>query len=528
MAQVGGITAIETVLLAQRKYADLKHRQSQIGLTIPEAFVRGIRHIGYRSNADAIAELIDNSIQAYSLRVDLVFGYDKSVSLKKPSQLAVIDDGHGMAPEMLRLAMMWGGTHRENDRAGLGRYGYGLPCSAVSIGRRFTIISKVLGGQPFAVTLDVDALDAGRYRNSGGGVTLPPARQTRLPAFVNEHLKRTFQEGWRSGTIVLVEKLDRLDWVTTLGMRTNLVHHFGVTYHKLANETAIHVDGQRVRPIDPLFLTPGCEFFSLDEDRAQPLDPIDIKVRNPAAPDQEGRIFLRYAWLPPSFGAIDKTRDAVGLNANARFPILKDYHGLIFSRNGRIIDVQTRAPWTVFVNNDRYIRVEVEFSASLDEMFGVTTSKQQVSVSSAVWDALREAGLHKAIEQLRGKVRSAKLEQRSVDRLHGDPAAPDEMSKASVSVRSRRPARKVPLLTRDGAGLVLRPSDRHPLFSGTASSMETAQALRALVGQIVNRASSSGGRRRSDYERLLQEWSDGLGLALTPTTDGASNSGWRR
>ena len=152
------------VLSAQRKYADAKHRQSQIGLTIPEAFVRGIRHIGYRSNVDAIAELVDNSIQAYSLRVDLLFDYDKSVLLKKPSRLAVIDDGHGMAPEMLRLAMMWGGTHRENDRGGLGRYGYGLPCSAVSIGRRFTIISKVSGGQLFAVTLDLDALYGGKFQ----------------------------------------------------------------------------------------------------------------------------------------------------------------------------------------------------------------------------------------------------------------------------------------------------------------------------------------------------------------------------
>ncbi|ESY17002.1 hypothetical protein X749_31425 [Mesorhizobium sp. LNJC391B00] len=524
MAIVGGLSAIELVLSAQRKYADRKFRQSQTGLTIPEAFVRGIRHVGYRSNMDAIAELIDNAIQAHSRRVDLVFGYHESVSLKKPSQLAVIDDGHGMAPEMLRLAMMWGGTHRENDRTGLGRYGYGLPCSAVSIGRRFTIISKLAGGQLFAVTLDLDALDAGKYRNSAGDVTLPSARRARLPAFVSEHLRKTFSEGWDSGTIVLIEKLDRLDWTTTLGMRTNLVRHFGVTYHKLAKETAIHVDGHRIVPIDPLFLTPECEFFLLDEDRAQPLDRIDIKVRNPAAPEQEGQISLRYAWLPPSFGAIDKTRDAVGLNANARFPILRDYHGLIFSRNGRIIDVQTSAPWTVFVNNDRYIRVEVEFSAPLDEMFGVTTSKQQVSVTPAVWDALREAGLHKAIEQLRGKVRSAKLEQRSVDRLQGDPATHNEMSKPSVSGRSRRPARKVPLLTRGGPGLVLRPSDRHPLFSGATPAIETAQALRALVVQIGDRAISSGGRRRSDYERLLQDWSDGLVSRSIPATDGGNVS----
>ncbi|WP_353843298.1 ATP-binding protein [Mesorhizobium sp.] len=116
-----------------------------------------------------------------------------------------------MAPEMLRLAMMWGGTHRENDRAGLGRYGYGLPSSAVSIGRRFTIVSKVAGGQLFAVTLDLDALDAGKYRNSAGDVALPSARRARLPAFINEYLRRTFPEdgileqSWssRSSTVLI-------------------------------------------------------------------------------------------------------------------------------------------------------------------------------------------------------------------------------------------------------------------------------------------------------------------------------------
>ncbi|CAN7216391.1 ATP-binding protein [Mesorhizobium sp. LjNodule214] len=514
MARVEGISGVETVLRAQRKYADLKHWESQIGLTIPEAFVRGIRHIGYRRNVDAIAELIDNSIQAYSQRVDLVFGYDEGVSLKKPTQIAVIDDGHGMASEMLKLAMMWGGTHREDDRTGLGRYGFGLPSSAVSIGRRFTIVSKVLGGPLFAATLDLDALVAGKYRNSAGDVALPSPLRARLPAFINEHLGRTFPQGWHSGTIVLIEKLDRLDWATTLGMRTNLVRHFGVTYHKLLNQTAIHVDGRRVPPIDPLFLTPECEFYSLDEDRAKPLDRIDIKVRNLAAADREGQVSLRYAWLPPTFGAIDKARDAVGLNANARFPILKDYHGLIFSRNGRIIDVQSRAPWTLFINNDRYIRVEVEFSASLDEMFGVTTSKQQVSVSSAVWDALRQAGLPKAIEQLRGKVRSAKLEGRSVNGLRASPTGLEESSKALGLRGHRRPERAVALLIRDTTSLILSPSERHPLFNGTASTLETARALRALVGHIINRAGLAGGRRRSDYEFLLEDWSDELALTL--------------
>ena len=160
-------------------------------------------------------------------------------------------------------------------------------------------------------------------------------------------------------------------------------------------------------------MTPEFHLFDLDSDRAHGLDPVTIEVRDPDSGGYRGAIALRYAWLPPSFGSIDKERDAVGLNANARFSIMKDYHGLIFSRNGRLIDLQTRTPWTTFINNDRYIKVEVEFSAKLDELFGVTTSKQQVTVSPTIWNLLRQAGMPKAIEQLRMKVGEAKLARRT-------------------------------------------------------------------------------------------------------------------
>lgn len=124
---------IGAVLTAQRDYAAASRERSKFGLMVPEAFVRGIRDLGYRSNGDAIAELIDNALQAYANRIDICFGYDGTTSVKKPTQVAVIDNGHGMEPDMIRMAVMWGGTHRENDRSGLGRYGYGLPCASVSL-----------------------------------------------------------------------------------------------------------------------------------------------------------------------------------------------------------------------------------------------------------------------------------------------------------------------------------------------------------------------------------------------------------
>ncbi|MGF9566943.1 ATP-binding protein [Neorhizobium sp. BT27B] len=498
----------DAVVELQQAYAE---RQSAIrlhGLTVDEAFIRGIRDLGYRSNLHAFAELIDNSVQAYAERIDIVFGYDEDNSMKKPNRIAVVDDGHGMPSNMLRLAMMWGGTHREGNRDGLGRYGYGLPCATVSIGRRFKIISKLERGPALEVVLDLDDLDKGTYRSTDGQIVMPDAKPAEIPDFLLSHLGQCYPDGWNSGTIILMEKLDRVEWTTALGMRTNLLRHLGVTYHKMANLAGLYVDGMQMQPVDPLFLTPTAKYFALDEDRAVALEPVDVTVRNPIT-DREGIVTLRYAWLPPSFGGVDKSRDAVGLNANARFPFLKDYHGLIFSRNGRLIDVQSRAPWTVFINNDRYIRVEIEFSASLDELFGVTTSKQQVSVSPDVWDALRQAGIHKAIEQLRAKVRQAKLKRSPLSRSAiADPpltTVEKQSLDAAAAVKRRDLSNPPPLFMMKGEHQ-LRGNKNHPLFDGSAGAAACGEALQKLVDMIGSRTGCGGAEGQDHYGDLLATW----------------------
>ena len=78
-----------------------------------------------------------------------------------------------MIPEMIRFAVMWGGTHRENSREGLGRYGYGLPSAAVGIGRRFTVYSLPNGGTINSVTVDVDGISEGKFTDETGEIVIP-------------------------------------------------------------------------------------------------------------------------------------------------------------------------------------------------------------------------------------------------------------------------------------------------------------------------------------------------------------------
>lgn len=400
---------------AQKKYVeDLKKSRFKFGLTVGAAFVRGIRDIGYKSTGTALDELVDNAKQAGATEVHVIFGFEGGRSDKKPAELAIIDNGHGMEPDMIRAAVTWGGTHRENDRGGFGRYGYGLPSSCVSTGRRYTVYSRQNRGDWYAVTIDIDAISAGEYTTEGGDIIVPEAVKAVLPRFVQEHIRQNFKGGdLASGTVIVIEKLDKLSWRTAGSLQENLLRHFGVVYHKLRADLDIKVNDKRVEPIDPLFITPGFRWYDLDEDRAHALDPIVIDVRNPETRAIEGQMTIRLSYMPPTFASVDKSRDAQSKNQNERFAVMKDYNGFIFARMGRIIDVVTRSDLTTFQNNDRYIKVEIDFPAVLDEEFNVTTSKQQIVPSERMWNLLRENGLLKALEQLRRRRDEEKAKHRS-------------------------------------------------------------------------------------------------------------------
>ena len=190
-----GSTYVSEDLESQRRYvSELEKRGDDFPLVAAESFVRGMRDSGYKSTATALNEFIDNSIQAQADQIDIVVGYpQRNTSHKKLDHesggyIAVVDNGHGMDPKMIRLAVMWGGTHRENDRTGLGRYGFGLPSAAVSVSRSFEVFSKVPGGEWWSVRVDLDEIADGRLRNKSGNVVVPPARKADLPAFVKAAL----------------------------------------------------------------------------------------------------------------------------------------------------------------------------------------------------------------------------------------------------------------------------------------------------------------------------------------------------
>jgi sensor histidine kinase regulating citrate/malate metabolism len=109
--------------------------------------VQAMRDNGYKNAAYAIAELMDNAIQAGASQVELLCGERKQqVEGRKRSrieQIAVLDNGRGMDANVLRLALQFGnGTHLDEDKhTGIGRFGMGLPSSSISQCQRVDVWS---------------------------------------------------------------------------------------------------------------------------------------------------------------------------------------------------------------------------------------------------------------------------------------------------------------------------------------------------------------------------------------------------
>jgi hypothetical protein len=377
-------------------------------LMIGAAFVRGIRDIGYKSTAFALAELADNAIQAGANSIDVIFGFDEGA---KPTRLAVVDDGHGMEPKMVRASLVWGAGTRAEDPTGFGKYGYGLPSASVSQCYRVTVYSKVAGGDWYSAYLDVDEIKHGDW-TKGNRIEMPVERTEAPPGFVVDQLKK--KKRWSKfdhGTVIVWDRLDpsRIDYRRRQELRNALVTDLGVIYRNYLVETPMTVDGEPIEPCDPLFLTEGFRYYDLDQDRAIELPPAIVPVKDKETGEVIGKMRVRFARMPPTFfrkPEFKQTNKVGTRQMNQRLEIADANNGVIFLRNGRQIAV-VKGPRRLQgaaqnATTDRYWAVEVDFDASLDHLFAITTSKQQVTPDDRVWDMLAgKADLFKVMGQMR-------------------------------------------------------------------------------------------------------------------------------
>jgi hypothetical protein len=346
-----------------------------------------MRDNGYKNAAYAIAELMDNAIQAGASQVELLCGERKQqVEERKRSrieQIAVLDNGCGMNATVLRLALQFGnGTYLdENKHTGIGRFGMGLPSSSISQCKKVQVWSWQNGVENALYTyLDLDEIIKNRS-------------MTEVPEPIPKSIPTTWhklgQSFGQSGTLVVWSEIDRCMWRTGKAIIDNSEFVIGRMYRKFLNNGEVKI---RMVAFDL------DDYNIITEKYALPNDP-GYLIEKTSCPSPFDNQPMFQPWEGDTSYEITSTINFKGQehDVKVRFSYAKEEarqaepgknpgsmpHGKHADKNigvsvvraGRELELDQN-----LVNNydptERWWGIEVEFPPSLDDLFGVTNNKQ--------------------------------------------------------------------------------------------------------------------------------------------------------
>ena len=346
--------------------------------------VKAMRDNGYKNAAYAIAELMDNSIQAEAKTVQLLCADRESQvdqrTRKRLYQVAVLDDGSGMNAETLQIALQFGnGTHLSSDRQkGMGRFGMGLPSASVSQCQRVDVWSWTDGVENALHSyIDLPEINNGRMR------VLPLPKKDPIPKVWRE-ASGTKSFG-KSGTLVVWSEIDRMFWRTSKALIDNSEELIGRMYRYWIHDGRVSIvlknflfdDPSRVvqerhaKPNDPLYLMSDTScpppfdtrpMFKPFPDEGENEIPITVRFQG-----EEHVIKLRFSL------ASEEARNGGGSAPYGQHAARNV--GVSVVRAGRELELDP-AWTTTYDPRERWWGVEVSFEPGLDELFGVANNKQ--------------------------------------------------------------------------------------------------------------------------------------------------------
>lgn len=348
--------------------------------------VKAMRDNGYKNAAYALAELMDNSIQAGANTVELLCA-DEEVTIdrrtrKRMNEVAVLDNGSGMTQETLQIALQFGnGTRLEPGKGkGMGRFGMGLPSASISQCQRVDVWSWQNGKDSALHSyIDLQEIEQGTLQS------IPTPVQSPLPnQWVTAAEASTIG---KSGTLVVWSKIDRVLWRTSKSLIENSEDLIGRMYREwlhndkiairlksfLSDDPAQTIENRAARPNDPLYLmsnTTCPEPYSV-EPMFEPF---------PSADANEIRTVIRFRGEDHTVVtrlsiASDAARSTENSGSTAYGRHAAKNVGVSVVRAGRELELDPT--WTTSYDpRERWWGVEVCFDPGLDELFGVANNKQ--------------------------------------------------------------------------------------------------------------------------------------------------------
>ena len=360
-------------------------------LFLPSMTVQAMRDSRYRHPALAVAELLDNSIDARSTRVDIMIREHRVLVKQRRQwrveQLAVFDNGHGMSVDTLIQALRFGGRHPSGSVRQIGKYGMGLPTASVSQCKRLDVWTWDSGIDGcYHSYIDIDEIEAGKQQE------VPEPKLRGLPQRWRDTVSAdTFNP--EHGTLVVWSELDRVV-ARSQTIFDQVEAQIGRIYRKYINEGELKIrmasfrpseakprTDRQVRPNDPLYLmtdtsTPEpwsttpmfrhytTKEFTLNVDgRDESVDVVYSIVKQEALGEHKGD-------LPGNrdYGRHARKNTGISVIREDREILLQDYFITEGGGGSR--------------PENRWWGCEVRFGSGCDDLFGVDHNKQMVSYFS--------------------------------------------------------------------------------------------------------------------------------------------------
>jgi hypothetical protein len=342
----------------------------------PARVIEGLRDTGY-SFETAIADLIDNSIEAGASRVDV------QVTLAVDGQPIVLiaDDGCGMTEQELCQAMQYGSPVNQKRR--LSKFGLGMKTASTAFCRRLVVTSRGSDGRVSSAVWDLDYIAEKRKW----------LLQTPTPHAIDlEALESTAGEG--TGTVVRWDKIDRLvgpkaasalaDGRTKRTQSTltrkvqELKTHVSSVFNRYLREwdgrppMEMCVNGDAIAPWDP---------FCSAEDKT-----VQVLKKRVAAEKEDGTqsaFDVRSVVIPPK-GEYSSNEGMVAAR------ISNENQGIYVYREDRLIH---GPDWLRIVRQEPHYslaRVEFSFNQDLDEAFNVDIKKSRIELQESIYDFIKD------------------------------------------------------------------------------------------------------------------------------------------
>lgn len=358
--------------------------------------IESLRDNGYTNSAYALAELIDNSLQATATRVELGFVEEQQSKdgRRTPytvSAISLWDNGIGMDANTLRVAMQFGGGTHRNDSKGMGKFGMGLPNSSISQCKKVEVWSWQNGNMPNYTYLDVDEMKSGDLEE------VPIPLESNIP---DEYRKAFFTSLPISGTLVIWSKLDRLSWKTGKSIYRHCEHLVGRMYRKFISDENIKIESITYRKSDKNTLDVWeKETFKANDPmyliKKTSLDELPGSYKNESFFEKVDEEVISIEYIDdngePKRDDVTVTTSIVKKSIAKK--ILKDttssLGGTVYGKHcGKNIGVSiVRANRELVLRDSflssglrestgRFLGIEVSFPPTLDAVFGVTNNKQ--------------------------------------------------------------------------------------------------------------------------------------------------------